>query len=424
MADGGRVAAGILDPLDLTGSRAHMDKKQARKIAREQQRKAEEAAQRVREQSPAMSQQQLHSRAEDYAERKYQEYMEQMRENRPNAHFTQEERRRLREHYFREYMTEHEALPGDIESTATKRPDLWRPDQEHVEAQKRTRGEYWDIYRQGGMDAITRAENEKARMQYAQQARGQREAALQNLAARGMAGSGATQAAQLSAGQNAANETYRARLDNLAEGRQRALQALGQHGQMAGRMRGQSLHEKRQRARQIDRFNQYNTDRKTENMWRQQQANLDAASLETQQYARRQQQAFGAQQRAGQRERQNRQNAVATVGTVLGSIYSDETAKQDIKPSASSEIGELLQSINASTYEYKPEVANKPGAGEGKQFGLMAQDLEKSELGKSLVHEGPDGYKRVDASKAALAALASGSDLEKRLRKLEKKGNG
>jgi hypothetical protein len=55
----------------------------------------------------------------------------------------------------------------------------------------------------------------------------------------------------------------------------------------------------------------------------------------------------------------------------------------------------------AKDYDYKD-----PANGEGRRRGVMAQDLERSEVGKVFVREGPDGLKRVDTGGLTLALVA------------------
>ena len=102
-------------------------------------------------------------------------------------------------------------------------------------------------------------------------------------------------------------------------------------------------------------------------------------------------------------------------GAVLGSIFSDETLKTDVKDAAS-EIDAMLDHLVAKTYRYKDEA--KLGAGE--RTGIMAQDLQKSKSGAAIVHPTPIGL-ALDPGKAVSAALASAARLNQRLRKLEEK---
>jgi hypothetical protein len=80
----------------------------------------------------------------------------------------------------------------------------------------------------------------------------------------------------------------------------------------------------------------------------------------------------------------------------------------------------LLDALAASKYKYKdPE-----RFGEGQQYGVMAQDLEKTPVGRSFVETAPDGSKMVDYGKGFGAVLAAQQMLHERIKSLEgtKKG--
>lgn len=93
---------------------------------------------------------------------------------------------------------------------------------------------------------------------------------------------------------------------------------------------------------------------------------------------------------------------------------SDERHKTEIK-SGDGDAKRALEGLRAFTYKYKDEKNGK-----GKQFGPMAQDLEKSGLGHAVI-DTPRG-KMVDGAKAALSSLGLVAALGKRVAKLEKKG--
>lgn len=89
---------------------------------------------------------------------------------------------------------------------------------------------------------------------------------------------------------------------------------------------------------------------------------------------------------------------------------SDERMKTDIQDATESELDELLTNVGAQTYTYTGKRAEQ-----GPQFGLMAQDLKRSKLGRGMVEETTDGTLIVDGAKAGLAALASVSAIWKHL---------
>lgn len=78
-------------------------------------------------------------------------------------------------------------------------------------------------------------------------------------------------------------------------------------------------------------------------------------------------------------------------------------------------IRDFVEALSAHRFKYKePEKF-----GEGEHLGIMAQDLEKTPIGKSMVLDTPEG-KMVDYSKAGGAMLAMSSMMNDRLSDLEK----
>ena len=119
---------------------------------------------------------------------------------------------------------------------------------------------------------------------------------------------------------------------------------------------------------------------------------------------------------ADQAAKQNRANVIAGGGQALASlaVMSDENTKKQIEPS-DGKARDFLEVIKPKVYEYKNE-AN----GEGKQLGIIAQDLEKSELGKAMIKETPEG-KQVDFGKGFGAVLAAVAEINQKLNEIEKK---
>lgn len=100
-------------------------------------------------------------------------------------------------------------------------------------------------------------------------------------------------------------------------------------------------------------------------------------------------------------------------------LSSDERQKQSPLPNASSEVNDMMDSLEPKKYQYKnPEL---PGSAPGTRYGILAQDLEKSSLGKTLVKNTEHG-KMVDTVQGFGAVLAAQAELNRRLKKLEKKG--
>jgi len=98
-------------------------------------------------------------------------------------------------------------------------------------------------------------------------------------------------------------------------------------------------------------------------------------------------------------------------------MMSDKNVKKDIK-SGSKSISSFLDALSASDYKYKnPEL---PGRSEGPKTSVMAQDLEKSEVGRQMVKDTPHG-KMVDYGQGFAAILAAQAELNKRLKSVEGK---
>lgn len=101
---------------------------------------------------------------------------------------------------------------------------------------------------------------------------------------------------------------------------------------------------------------------------------------------------------------QGNQNAEMLKMAAQGAAFafSDERLKKDIKPIASEDMDELKATLKAYSYKFK----NKEH-GKGDYIGVLAQDLEKSKLGKTLVTEDENGNKVVDLGRVMHLFLAT-----------------
>lgn len=107
-----------------------------------------------------------------------------------------------------------------------------------------------------------------------------------------------------------------------------------------------------------------------------------------------------------------------TENQIAGGIFkaglSDKTTKKDVK----SLDDDFLSKLEAYAYKYKDEYAGSDLAPSGENYGVMAQDLEKTSIGSKAVKE--VGKKKVvDYSKLASALLAGEVVLNKKLNVLE-----
>lgn len=104
-------------------------------------------------------------------------------------------------------------------------------------------------------------------------------------------------------------------------------------------------------------------------------------------------------------------------GAELGSALitksvSDRIAKKDISRVSKKDLVEFLSSVKGYKYRYKDSKWGK-----GEHFSPMAQDLEKTKIGKSMVIDTPEG-KMVDYGKGFGALLAAQAELYNEVKKL------
>jgi len=118
-------------------------------------------------------------------------------------------------------------------------------------------------------------------------------------------------------------------------------------------------------------------------------------------------QKYGADQQMAMAKAKAESERTGKVGQMVGAglgaaasiaMLSDERAKVDAGPPSQDQLVELLRSQEPHVYRYDGQPAGT------ERLGVMAQDLEQSDLGRALVSEGADGLKRID-TEAALSAL-------------------
>ena len=83
---------------------------------------------------------------------------------------------------------------------------------------------------------------------------------------------------------------------------------------------------------------------------------------------------------------------------------SDEDEKKSI---------EAIEKTHGYSFEYKDP--NQMGAKDGLQFGIMAQDLEKTPAGRSVVKKQPDGTRMVDTSRLTMVNTAALNAMSKEI---------
>ncbi len=99
-------------------------------------------------------------------------------------------------------------------------------------------------------------------------------------------------------------------------------------------------------------------------------------------------------------------------------MQSDERVKSGLNP-MHAEPAEMMDHLEPKSYNYKPGLGLPPG----RKYGIMAQDLEQTPMGASVVHDTPRG-KVIDAAQATGVHFAAEANLHERLRVLEAKMGG
>lgn len=308
-----------------------------------------------------------------------------------------------------------------------------------------------EIASEGGLTPADEAELRDIQRQVMGGAQSRDKAILQNMQARGMGGSGVELASRM-AGNQAAQQTQAEMADRAAAmAFQRKMDAVDRVGQMSGKMREQEFGEQSDIAKAKDIMNKFNVGQRANVQQRNvaakraaeaanfaaKQATADRGvdlrnkqeeynkGLIGQRYQNQLNQAKGVSGAyATQAKSQDAagDSAGKTFGDLIGAatqIYgasktpSDVNLKEGIEHGDSS-IEEMLDNIEAYDFDYKPEAGI-----EGRHNGVMAQDLERSELGSSFVEDTDEG-KMVDYADAAPSMMAGLANTNKRLRKLEK----
>jgi hypothetical protein len=290
----------------------------------------------------------------------------------------------------------------------------------------------------GGLDAQSRLNLEEglARASGAEQAR------LQQLREDPTLGQGQRLALQAQAVQGSGQSARDVALQSAAQAQQARMAALGQQANLASGMQQQQLGLAGQKASAADAIAQFNAQQRmgvqSQNLAnRQRIAEAGAATRNQQEMYNKgliqqkfqnemakatgvtgqqssmagnlQQQASSAQQ-----AQQAQTGALIGLGGTLGAaaLMSDINAKTNIESFSSDE---FLGKLKPYKYDYKDE-----SDGKGKQAGVMAQDLENTEVGKQAVIDTSKG-KMVDYNKLGPTMLSSLVELNERLKKVEGK---
>lgn len=107
------------------------------------------------------------------------------------------------------------------------------------------------------------------------------------------------------------------------------------------------------------------------------------------------------------------QGASAMVPFMGGATALSDEREKTATARDPEEVQRMLDQLAAYSFKYKNPEA--PGAMPGQRMGIMAQDLERSPLGRQFVRETPDGTKQVDFGSMAGTQLAASAMLNERL---------
>lgn len=130
---------------------------------------------------------------------------------------------------------------------------------------------------------------------------------------------------------------------------------------------------------------------------------------------------LGEDQIQAQRKADEADSRDASIGTAIagaGSLVnlfaraSDRRVKRDIRD-GSSDVAQALDGIDPKTWHYKGESNQDP-----LRVGIIAQDIERTPVGRDVVRETPRG-KVIDGAGGLSFALAGLAELNDRIRKLE-----
>lgn len=206
--------------------------------------------------------------------------------------------------------------------------------------------------------------------------------------------------------------------------------ARGQLGQQLGAVRGQDIGVAQQNLAaqmQQQQMNDAYASQLMEQGFSRDEANRQA-SMAAEAARQQQEESAMSQQLEAERIRGEKYQAagggfVSALGA-LAAAASDVTAKKNIKM-GDKELDAFMNSLAGYEYEYTDEAKEKipEGTGNGKILSVMAQDLERTPMGKEMVVENmaDSGKKGVNYGKGLGTMLASIARLNERLNDVEGK---
>ena len=313
-----------------------------------------------------------------------------------------------------------------------------------------------------GFSATDRAAMARTEMEANRANRGRQGAIMQNMQARGMGGSGMDLVAQMSSAQDANDMEALRSLEREGQAQQLRQGATSRMGSMATGLQGRDFSQAAQKAQAADRVTAFNNQLANSANQANWNRGNDVSDKNIGARAGFNKDIYNARQGQGQldydysAEGQNRkmlanaeaerkaagggQLAGSLVGGVAGGFFgkspeaaqagaqiggqagsqggasayrnqryaSDENCKENIRTEHPMEIEAFLDSLSPKSFNYK-------GEGEGKH-GVIAQDLEKSNIGRGVVVAGDDGMKNISMPDAISALLESVAHLNRKMK--------
>jgi hypothetical protein len=304
---------------------------------------------------------------------------------------------------------------------------------------------------QGGMTDIDKAQLAAIQADLNNKNAAQQQAIQTDMAQKGLANSGSAMAQRMLASQGNSNAAALSGAQVAANAQQRALQAMQNYGQQAQNIQQQQFNQQAQAAQAQNAINQFNAANRQQtalqNAANRQQANLGNFQMANQIAGKNtdtaNQQAMMPYQAAQQNFQNQLQRNTATgnaltaqgqaqvaqgnkqAGTSSGWIdtavklapsiiswFSDENLKEDIRP-ADNDIESMMDNLVGKRFRYKGDSAE--------HISPMAQDLEKSPLTASAVHDTAAGKVVVPDAQMQAAVLAALGNLHQRVSNMESK---
>ena len=106
---------------------------------------------------------------------------------------------------------------------------------------------------------------------------------------------------------------------------------------------------------------------------------------------------------------------VAAAAAMPAAVVSDKNMKKNVVVSEGKSLAaveEFLKSAKPYEFNYKSDEDGQEG-----QLGIMAQDLEKTRIGRQMVSQNPGGYKQVDFGRGFGALMAAIGELNQKIDK-------